>query len=258
MILESVKKKGNFMELVIDEKTILVTLDSWAKNFLYKGMEISEERLQNILLDSKYELSLESARKYSKGKKSEKEMSMYLEDLGLNTDRILHALKEEGFIDDLRLCENYVLLHKSQKSRKAMEMDLNQKGFAKEMVSEALKQVSDLDEEKVLDKLVKSELRMVSTTSLKNAISKTVAHCINRGFTYENTKKRVEENIEIMDNIDESQSLKKDYQRLLRRFSRKYDGDSLDTKIFQGLRALGYLEEQIKEIRGGINESKES
>ena len=74
-----------------------------------------------------------------------------------SADIAIQYVESYGYIDDLRLCTNYIDYHKAQKSRQRMRIDLLKKGAAEETIERAFSDCGTPDEGEQIRKLLEKK-----------------------------------------------------------------------------------------------------
>lgn len=259
MIIKNVINENNKIILEFDNEKIEVSINCWARNYLRKDMDLSDEEINKIKLESRMDLLIEDGLKSLKQMKTEYEIYQYfLKKDSLIADEVLKYFKKRGYVDDLKYAKNYILINKNKKGSKLIEYEMKEKHIDEEIISEALKNYSMEEENDLLEKLIIKELELYKSGSINQFIQKITDKMIKKGFIPLNIKKIVEEDAKILDNIDEGYSLLKDYEIIKRRFEKKYHGHELDNKIMTSLYSKGYKIDDIRKVRGDYYDGKEN
>lgn len=111
---------------------------------LCEGMEISQEVLENILLDTVYRRAKQKALSLLKFMdRTEQELRDKLADAGYTKDiinRTIAYVMEYGYLDNERFAANYIRTRMNKKSKLAIKTELLQKGISKDIVDQAMEQ----------------------------------------------------------------------------------------------------------------------
>ena len=75
---------------------------------------------------------------------------------------------------------------------------------------------------------------------------------LSRGFSHDVAASCLN-NVSGINEKDEQNKIKADYQKVYSRYKQKYDGRELNDKVFQALRRKGYRVSDIKRVMGGNN-----
>lgn len=85
-----------------------------------------------------------------KSMKSEKMLIDYLKEKGYPKsciDRAIEKLKDYGYIDDEKFCENFILSYLNTKSKRKLKFDLLSKGIQESIIDEYLEKLIDKEKE---------------------------------------------------------------------------------------------------------------
>lgn len=249
MKIDKIKKQGNKYKIVLDDSTNITTYDDVIINngLLYKkNIDVSE--LQKIKVDTNYyDIYYKVVNYITRKLRSEKEVLEYLDKLNANNKEIsdiIKKLKEIGLINDLNFIKAYI----------SDNINLSNKGplkIKKELIEHSIN-INDIENE--LDKIDKN--------LINNKISKLISKKIkNNKYTGYILKQRVindlinlgylkEDIISIYDNIniDNSNLLKKEYDKLYKKLSLKYSDKELNFKIKNKLYQKGFTIDEINSI----------
>lgn len=158
----SESKKQKEYTIIIDENgeesSFPVSVDTFVRFTLYKGMEISREDIEKIIFEDQIQQAYNTALRYlSYRKRSEKEIRQQLQDKDFSTYIItetIQRLRENRYVDDEDFAESYVLtaIKTSDKGIQLIRRELENKGIAKEIIEEKISRYSDkLQLEKAVD-----------------------------------------------------------------------------------------------------------
>ena len=205
MIITQIKKigKGARYSLYLDERFIC-TLEAevLAKNKLKTGDEISEEKLEELRLESGDLSSFERALSYlEKGMKTEKNIRDYLLSKGYleeSVEKAVKKLKSYGYIDDEAYAENFIKTYSSLKGSRKLKYDLLAKGIDKAIIDEKLSELLLEEDEKQACKQICN--KYLKGKDLDNKTKqKLFNHLSGKGFSYEiilSTLKEVSKEVE--------------------------------------------------------------
>lgn len=199
---EEQKHNKEKLNVYIDgEYSFSITLNGWAKNFLWVGKELSEDEINKIKQEDTCELALSYAyRVIGNGLKTEVEMRRKFKEKAFSEDDIEYAinkLKEYNYINDKYYAECYIkarVIPNKWGKIKAYNMML-QKGIDKDIINESLDELFSEDEEyKIILESAKKKLDTLSNISDKIKIkNKLISFLLNRGFDYSLIKKVIAE-----------------------------------------------------------------
>ncbi|MBQ2639796.1 MAG: RecX family transcriptional regulator [Bacilli bacterium] len=226
----------NNQDLLLYEDTIL------KYNLLIKG-EISTEQLKEItdfnFQCDVYYVALKSLKSRFKSVKELKNSLIkkeYPKDL---VDNTVNRLIKEKYLDDRLFSKSYInnQIITTSKGPKKISIELTKKGVSKEIINDEIKNFTEDDQikkiDKVINKLIKSN-RSRGSIVLKNKIS---TDLINMGY-----------DLSIINKVINNYSFKvdkdiyqKEYNKLYKKLSKKYQGIELEYKIKEKLYQKGLL-----------------
>ena len=234
----------------------IITLyeDVIVNNRLLLTKEVDEELLSVLKKENNSVNAYYLAIKYlSIRKRSKKEVREYLIRKEITDDmieKVLSRLEKEGHINDFSFSKSYVndSLLLTNKGPLRIKSELVKYGVPKDIINEALYDIDyELLKEKLfnlIDKQIK--VRKDSPSVLK---LKLLNYFYNLGYEKyiildELKKFNVKANIE---------QLQKEYDKLYRKYSRKYEGSELEFYINNRLYEKGYSKEDISKIKRNVN-----
>jgi regulatory protein len=140
-------------------------------------------------------LSLLSKRSYSKGILTQK-----LREKEYSDEEILEALKkleEIGFIDDRRYAENLVREYSVLKHYGAyrIKLKLKEKLISDELISASISEIKQEDELQNIDELAKKHIKRNRHLAKEKIVNRALGYLIRRGYSYEKSRKAIEDNI---------------------------------------------------------------
>lgn len=237
---------SNKYSLTIDNKKHIVYDDVLLQYNILKAKEISDEVYNNIVKSNNYHEGYNKCLKYILAKqRTENELRDKLTKLSLNKidiDKIIARLREEKYLDDDKYVQSYIndeILLKLNGPKKIYN-DLKKLGFNENLINTYLDKVdNDIWEEKV-NKIMNKKLKTSKNISKKMFEIKLKKDYQNLGY-YENQYNIVFSNII----YDEGNAIEKEYQKLLKKYSKKYSDEKLKYVIKQKLYQLGYDVNQI-------------
>lgn len=220
--------------------------------YLYEGKDISNKEINEIKNKIKiYELykyarRIASTHLYSEYRVREK---LYLKTTyKAEVDEVINKLKDIGLINDQVLVEQYVnecktkLLGKNKINAKLYEI-----GVFPELINNIY--YDDKDEyiraRSLLNKLDKT----YDKYNNRRKKDKIIAALISKGYELD-IALRVSEEMHYSNNKEEENKLKKDYQKVLINYKKKYQGRELRDKIIMSLTRKGYRINDINKILG--------
>jgi regulatory protein len=180
--------------------------------------------------------------------RTEKEVIKYLTDKydSKDVENLVIRLKKEGLIDDSKYIKSFIndKINLSNDGPYKIKRDLIQKGIIEDLIE------IDIDNNILLDKLRRIMPRYINLykKNSKNIIkNKTVNYFLNLGYD----KEIIEEVFDSLDVKGDNTKIKKDYEKLIKKYKIKYSGYKLESTIKQKLFQKGYSIDEIYEIEKG-------
>ena len=255
-IVTKVKKYKTHINVYIGDEKLELSEDIFTSFYLYKGKELSEKEYQELLskIDNEkllgYALRLLSDHLYSEWKIREK---LYNKEASKKqVDEIVNYLKKQGFIDDNLLIDEYLeYANNSNIGKNKIKENLLRKGIFQEDIDKI--RFSDKVElskaKKILPKLEK-RYEKYNARSQKDHI---VQALLREGFDLD-VALEVTRDLKLLDDKKEQKLLKKDYELVKSKYSRKYKGRELKEKILAALSRKGYQGQDIFKMMGDNDE----
>lgn len=253
-IISLEKKKRLYQVVFDDERTIYVTEDTIVRFFLSKGGEFNESEIVEITEFADFSRGKNLGLYYLSFKqRTKKEVITYLMDHeipNLQIAKIIDELENSRFIDDVAYTESFIrgkILGKTSGPYQ-IQQKLSEKGLDKALIKEKLSLLYDDDTQldvatSLAEKLVMSKYRRLPLQALK---MKLTTHLTSKGFSYDVSKAAITALELEADEDNETELLQKELEKVLRRYSRKYDGYDLKQRIIQALARKGYDFELIR------------
>ena len=244
---------GKYIISIGDKK--ITTYDDVLINtgVLYKK-EIDDSTIEEIELQNSYYDAYNKTITYiMKHQRSKKEIKTYLDKYDLSNDdkdNILKKLEEIGLINDLNYTKSYISdsINLSNKGPYKIKQELIDNGIDESIIEE---EISNIDECIIYDKLIKmieKKIKLNHNHSEYQMKQKIIIDMINMGY-----EKDMIVNILDNYNIDDSNLLLKEYDKLYSKLSKKYSDNELINKLKQKLYSKGYDINSINEL---INNKK--
>ncbi len=190
-ILALEKDKLHLTKITLSNgEEVLIDNDVCRDNYLKKGDELSEEKLNALVFESQYQRAKARAVWYLDRKdRTAKDLYNKLCLAGFDkkaSAKVIGRLEEVGLIDDRRFAENYAdrLMSSNVSKREALQKML-QKGVPYDVAKEVLSEC-DSDENAQINALIEKKYR----TKLlgEKGVQKVYAALIRKGFSYDAVK----------------------------------------------------------------------
>lgn len=235
------QKSLNKYELIIDNKKHVIYDDVLLKYNLLKPREITKEEYEEII---KYN---DTQNYYSKiinfisyKMRSEKEVLEKLASLGASKeviDDLDIRLLKEGYIDNKRYMESFIKdeMHLTLDGPDKIVSKLCKKGFSINSIYKYLENIPYEEWKTRCDKIVDKRLKNSKNGSKRAILGRIRAYLLSEGYKEDHFS-------DILENvtINDSDSLKKEYEKLKVKLAKKYPEEKLDYYIKQKLYAKGY------------------
>ena len=180
---------------------VLIDNDVVSENFLKKGDELDENKLNGLIFESQYQRAKSRAVWYLDRKdRTSKELYNKLCQAGFDKKavaKVIGRLIEVGLIDDYRFAENYAsrLMESNVSKREALQKML-QKGVPYDTAKEVLSDC-DADENDQITALIDKKYR--TKLMADGGVEKVYAALVRKGFSYEAVKTALKNYIEFED-----------------------------------------------------------
>ncbi len=180
---------------------VLIDNDVCRDNYLKKGDELSEEKLNDLVFQSQYQRAKSRAVWYLDRKdRTSKDLYNKLCLAGFDkkaSAKVIGRLTEVGLIDDRRFAENYAvrLIEGNTSKREALQKML-QKGVPYDMAKDVLANC-DVDEVEQINTLIDKKYRTKLLS--ENGVQKVYAALVRKGFSYEAVKTAIKNYTEFED-----------------------------------------------------------
>ena len=169
---------------------VFIDNDVCSENFLRKGDELSDEKLNDLVFQSQYQRAKSRAVWYLDRKdRTAKDLYNKLCMAGFDkkaSAKVIARLQQVGLIDDRRFAENYAArLIDTNVSKREILQKLLQKGVQYDLANEILCDC-EVDEISQINELLQRKYRTKLTA--ENGVQKVYAALIRKGFSYEAVK----------------------------------------------------------------------
>ena len=167
-----------------------LTLETAVKNRLKVGVNITEEQLADMQLESEKEKALDKALTHiSATQKTEKQVRTFLAGKGYLpavVDYAIEKLRSYNFLNDGQYAETYVECVSKRKGSKLIRMELKGKGISDEEIDGALDKLSPELERETAVALLEKYMR--GKTWDKATLQKACRYLLGKGYDYEIVK----------------------------------------------------------------------
>lgn len=201
-ILALQKDKLHLTKITLSNgEEVLIDNDVCRDNYLKKGDELSDEKLNDLIFESQYQRAKSRAVWYLDRKdRTAKDLYNKLCLAGFDkkaSAKVIARLTEVGLIDDRRFAENYAdrLVSSNVSKREALQKML-QKGVPYDMAKEVLSD-TEADEDAQINALIEKKYRTKLLS--ENGTQKVYAALIRKGFSYDAVKNALKNYTEFED-----------------------------------------------------------
>ena len=232
-----VKKEKNKYRLTSDNLDMLVYEDVIIKYRLLHSTLVDEELLKEIkeysfIVDGYY-----MARKYLNKPRTINEVKIYLRNQNNYHVKIIEMLLNQRYLDD-ELYSNMYLNYQKNRNLKGIKLIKNELSL-KGVDSEILNNLEYGDEQENIDKLV-AKLKKTAKNKSSKALNEYIYHYLkNKGY--------IDIKFEEVA-CDELPLIKKEYEKLLKKYQKKFNGYELRSKIFNSLYQKGFKADLINKV----------
>ena len=248
--IKKIKTTQDYVMVFLEEDKIMIPIESYFKYDL-KNIKGLDDNLLNIFKEEEKILKAYRSclRKLAVKDNTVKQIKDHLYKKELNTaevNKIIDKLIEYNLLNDEKYCINKLNQYENSNiSYKQIKTKLSKDGISDELIERYVINNSDKEYTKALhlaDKYAKS-LRNKSLRAKKQSI---INKLVNLGFTLETSKNALDETV--IDSDNELELLSKEYDKALKKYSKKYRDYELRQKIYASLLSKGFNTEDIKKI----------
>lgn len=235
------KKKNNLYELTLSNKDKINLYDDVILKYeLLLKKEIDKKLLKEIIKDNSYLESYYVALKYINIKlRTEQEIRNKLKDY--NKDIIeysINRLKQEGYLNNDLYIKSYIndSINLKMIGKNKILYDLKKLGF-KEV--DILNYLNTFDDEIFINKIDKYINKRISTNHNMSSYKlrqKIMQELVNKGFH----KEDINNVLNRFNNIDDNSIYEKEYIKIKKKLSKKYNGEELEYQIKNKLYQKGF------------------
>ncbi|MBE6155406.1 MAG: hypothetical protein E7164_01465 [Firmicutes bacterium] len=239
---------NNKYSLIIEGKKHIVYDDVLLEYNLLKKGEISEDVYEQIVKSNNYHEAYNKMLKYITAKlRTEKEIDTKLIKLGvgkIDRQKIVERLKKERYLDPEIYVKSYINDSKllSLNGPKKIEYELKKLGFDANLIQKYINAVEDDVWFEKVNKVIQKKSRG-NKLSQKMFLLKVTKDLINLGYD-ENYFSDILSTIY----IDDKEQMKKDYEKVLLKLAKKYEGTKLKIMVKQKMFQLGYDSDKISSL----------
>lgn len=247
--ITSIKQiSSNKYQLIINDKKHVVYDDVLLKYHILKKGEITDDVYNEIIKSNNFHEGYNRAIKFISYKmRTEKEVRAKLSKLSVpkkDIEMIIERLYNEGYLNDEKYINAYVndQINLTLNGPNKILNNLKKEGFNESLIYKYLDYNDDIWKEKA-KKVLDKKLKSYNKYSKKMILIKLKNDYHNMGYEESSYLSLINDL-----NINDENAIIKDYEKVYRKLSSKYEGEKLIFMIKQKLYSLGYNIEQIEKI----------
>ena len=241
-ILNIKKKKNGEYQITLSNQTILsVYAETIIKYNLLANKKFDEKYWQEIInFNNEYKAYYEAIKYLNVKLRTKKEIVAKLEKNGYLKSTIANViaiLEQQNYINDELYIKSFIAdqINLTLNGPQKIKRTLQNLGFNMNLITQYLEKIR-----KIINKKIKANHNL-SKISLINKIK---INLLNLGYSQDLINKGLQD-IEILDDYN---ALEKEYQKELRKLSRKYKDKELETKLKYNLYKKGFSLEKIERV----------
>lgn len=243
MKIEKIKKlKNGKYKLTFDSEETLTTYDDVIINkMLFNGKEVNNQTLSEISINNEYyEVYNKIVKMISTKWRSQKEIEIYLDKTELsneNKEKIINDLLKHDLINDLRYAKSYAndAINLSKNGPYKIKEDLLKQGINDNIVEEVIYSLDEDDINNNLINIIEKKNRLNNHYSMYQLKIKLNNELVNLGYDKEKINDYLNKILKEDENI-----AKKEYEKLKKKYSKKYSGSELKYKLKQAMYQKGF------------------
>lgn len=245
-IIKFKKEKKNTYEIFFDDNSSTNLYDDVIIKYnLLINKNIDEKLFEEIFLYNDFLGNYYKSIKYiNKKMRTELEIKKYLEKDSVSEsdiDKIIEMLYKDGFLNKERYLQAYINDQYNLTSNGPLKIkkELSNLGYDDEDIN---KYIYNIDWNNRIDKIINKKLKKYSKISNNNLKSKLFNDIIKLGYE----KETILEKINFIKLNSDEDNLKKELEKIIKKYSSKYSDKELEFKVVNYLYRKGYNIEDIK------------
>ena len=229
---------------------IKISKEAFVSSYLYEGKSLSKQEIAKLLeITAMSELLAYALQVVSKKHLSEKAMFDKLKAKEENfcvIKNVINKLKETGLLDDQDYMEDLIAWDNERCfGKNKIVKHLKDKGIPESLINKV--KFSELNEKRKAKLLLPRLEKKYSQYAYENKKRHIYQALLRQGYDNRTAIEVADETKKNFDKV-EKQILKKDYEKIKNRFSKKYQGYELKQKIYNALLSKGYKYQEIKTV----------
>ena len=188
--IEKQKKENRFNLFVEGEFYSGLNLDQVVKYNLKNGLDLTKEKIDEIVLESESFYAFNKVLKYiSKSMKTEHDLMLYLKKKSFSDDVInatIEKLKNYNYINDELYVKSYIETYKNKFGQNKLKQNLKNKNIDEELIEKYL----NFDENEIISNIKKEILKQTKNKELDIKLKQKIYRNLTyKGYTFEQIKK---------------------------------------------------------------------
>lgn len=241
-ILKFKKDKGNKYKVLIDNEEFILYDDTILKYSLLTKKNIDEELFEEVVKYNDFLKYYYLVLKYiNKRLRCKKEIIDYLNKYDIDkctVDSIINKLSSDGYLNEYVYLKSFIndCLNLSDDGPYKIKAKLIKLGFSDESIDEVLDSIlSNIDLNKRVSAIIEKKVRLNNNKGKFYLKRKILLDLTNLGYNKETI-------LEILNNVnfDDSSIYKKEREKAYNKYSKKYSGYELESKVNNYLYGKGF------------------
>lgn len=235
------KLKNGQYKIELDQGDFIVHEDLILKYELLTRRELTSSLLEQIRIENQmYEAYIISLKMIKNKLRSKKELASSLAKKGFGIEQLtpcLDLLESQGYINDESYAKAYLhdKMLMSNDGPDKIYYALSSNGVEPNIIHNVLKEFTlEIQQEKI-KKIIARELKMNRNKSKKILLQKITIHLNNLGYSKSVFSPLLED-----EKADDDTIKQKEYDKLLKKLSKKYEGKELELKLRQKMYQKGF------------------
>lgn len=248
--IKKLKTGQDYVMIYLEEDKIMIPIETYFKYDL-KNLKGLDDKLYNQFKEEEILLKAYRSclRKLSSKDYTVKQIKDYLYKNELNkndVDEIIDKLKTYNLLDDEKYCitkSNYY--NNANNSFRQIRQKLLKDGISEELLDRYVREDYTKEYDKALNIATKYD-KTIKNRSLRAKKQNIINKLVSSGFSLETSKNVLDELNISSDN--EIELLRKEYNKAVNKYSKKYEDYELRQKVFAALLSKGFNTDDIKKI----------
>lgn len=245
--VESIQKKNKNYEVGFNQEKYQIEPELMIKYHLKLKDVLDEKTFQDLMIENDYLFYNKLGIAKLKRMMTIHEMRTYLESKGAKASiikQLIHDYVKKKYLDDGLYAKFYTQLKKESDGPRAIENKLREKGISREIID---KEISQIDETAILRSALPKKMASIKNKSKKQMIQTLKGYYMRKGFSLDPVENTIKENLSSYQ-VNEIELVKKEAQKLLKKYQSKVEPGELKYFLTQKLYAKGFKIDDIKKV----------